>query len=62
MSTISWSELPVADQPGDVLAWLGFEPTDEPDQPLLRWPQPARWPAGRRSGRHRAPAAEAGLT
>ena len=37
----------------DALSWLGFEPTGEPDVPLLRWSQPARWPA--RAGRHRAP-------
>ena len=40
----------------DALGWLGFEP-GEPDEPLLRWPQPQRWPAARRTGgRHRAPA------
>ncbi len=31
-------------QDGDALAWLGFEP-GEADEPLLDWPQPARWPA-----------------
>jgi hypothetical protein len=43
---------------GDVLAWLGFEPTGEQDAPLLPWGQPERWPTGRRAvaGRHRAPA------
>ncbi len=41
----------------DALTWLGFEP-GEPDEPLLPWPRPERWPAARRrsSGRHRAPA------
>lgn len=55
VSEISWSELPLAVRDGDVLTWLGFEPAEQPDPPLLRWPQPARWPAGRQAGRHRAP-------
>ena len=37
----------------DALTWLGFEPAEQPDAPLLRWPQPARWPTA--AGRHRAP-------
>ena len=39
----------------DALTWLGFEP-GEPDEPLLTWPRPERWPAVRHrtSGRHRA--------
>jgi hypothetical protein len=41
---------------GDALTWLGFE-TGDPDEPLLAWPRPQRWPVSRRrtSGRHRAP-------
>ena len=42
---------------GDALTWLGFE-TGDPDEPLLTWPRPQRWPVTRRrtNGRHRAPA------
>ncbi len=40
---------------GDALTWLGFEP-GEPDEPVLSWPRPQRWPTARRraNGRHRA--------
>jgi hypothetical protein len=42
---------------GEALAWLGFE-RGEPQEPLLRWSRPQRWPAARRpaGGRHRATA------
>jgi hypothetical protein len=32
----------------DALGWLGFEPADDDFGPLLPWPQPERWPSGRR--------------
>jgi len=39
----------------DVLDWLGFEHGD-PDEPLLPWHRPRRWPSSERfrHGRHRA--------
>jgi hypothetical protein len=39
----------------DALTWLGFAVGGD-DEPILAWPRPERWPAGRRAGRHRAEA------
>jgi hypothetical protein len=41
----------------DALTWLGFE-HGEPDEPLLPWRRPERWPdrRPRTGGRHRASA------